>query len=150
MNKHDASNEFIDARYAKSDKYRQDMQEIQTAKVCPLCPETMQWHTKPILNSDNRWFVTENAHPYDNTARHLLIISREHRENLSEISPEDITALWGMVVWTINEFQIPGGALTMRFGDTTYTGATVKHLHMHLIVPDVENGIARPVYFPIG
>jgi len=38
----------------------------------------------------------------------------------------------------------------MRFGDSDYTGATVTHLHLHLMVPKLKRGKALTVEFPIG
>jgi len=40
----------------------------------------------------------------------------------------------------------------MRFGDSSVTGATVLHIHAHLIVPKINEKTkkARVVRFPIG
>ena len=43
-----------------------------------------------------------------------------------------------------------GGGFCIRFGDTLHSGATVKHLHAHLIEPDVKNKKYEPVSFYIG
>ena len=52
--------------------------------------------------------------------------------------------------WAVQKFELKGGALAMRFGETTYTGASVCHIHAHLIVPKTEKGKALTVEFPIG
>ena len=46
----------------------------------------------------------------------------------------------------LKKYNIKGGVLALRFGDTAYTGATVCHLHFHLIVPKKS----QTVNFPIG
>lgn len=147
MRKENASQ--VDPRYAKTEQYRQDMEGIVSEGVCPLCPP-LKWHIKPILQDDGRWFITENSHPYPETQHHLLIISRRHIELLSDLATEDLKSILDLSNWATNELGIRGGGLTMRFGETLFTGATVKHLHAHLIVPKVDGDSASPVYFPIG
>lgn len=139
----------VDPRYAKTEQYRRDMEEIVSEGVCPLCPP-LKWHTRPTLQDDGKWFITENSHPYPHTKHHLLIISRRHIELLSELTPEDLKSILDLSNWAINEFDIKGGGLIMRFGETLFTGATVKHLHAHLIVPKVDGDQVSPIYFPIG
>ena len=54
--------------------------------------------------------------------------------------------------FAIKKYKIKGGALAMRFGDTNYTGASVAHLHFHIISPKInkKTGRAKTVNFPIG
>jgi diadenosine tetraphosphate (Ap4A) HIT family hydrolase len=126
------------------------MGEIVAERVCPLCPP-LKWHTKPILEDDGKWFITENSHPYEAAQHHLLIIPKRHIELLSELETEDLESILALSNWATREFDIRGGGLTMRFGETLFTGATVKHLHAHLIVPKVDGDrVVSPVYFPIG
>ncbi|MBP7057414.1 hypothetical protein KBB08_02900, partial [Candidatus Gracilibacteria bacterium] len=70
----------------------------------------------------------------------------------SEVTDEDFHAVRTLGNWVIKKYNLKGGGLTFRFGDSIYTGATVRHLHMHLIVPTVnpETKQALPVSFPIG
>ena len=35
--------------------------------------------------------------------------------------------------WIKDKFKIAGGGFFMRFGDHQYTGATIAHLHAHII-----------------
>ncbi len=140
---------LVDPRNARAEGYREIMEEIVSERACPLCPP-MKWHPNPILQDDGRWLITKNSHPYEHTQHHLLIISKRHIELLSELTPQDLESVLNLSNWANQEFSIKGGGLTMRFGDTLYTGATVKHLHAHLIVPEVEANQVFPVYFPIG
>lgn len=140
----------VNPRNARRKKYKGIINEILSEGVCPFCPETFKWHTKPILKYNGPWFVTENFNPYKNSKFHFLIISKKHKEKLSELTMRDWKSILELIGWTLKKFKIKGGGITMRFGDTLYTGATVKHLHAHLIVPVVKNGKPFPVYFPIG
>lgn len=140
----------VDLRYAKGKKYKKIIQEIASEGVCPFCPETFKWHTKPILKYDGGWLITENFNPYKNSKYHFLIIGKKHKELLSELSMKDWKSILSLIEWALKKFKVDGGGIVMRFGNTIKTGATVKHLHCHLITPKVENGKASPVYFPIG
>lgn len=142
---------FVDQRYAKSKRYAQDLAEINRAGVCPFCPGKIQWHPKPILERDGGWFITENAHPYPNSERHYLIIGDEHKEELDELTATDLSSILALAK-TVTCNRAKGGALALRFGSTSHTGATVKHLHAHIIIPqtDPETQQALPVVFPIG
>lgn len=150
MNKKDISKKkLVDPRNARAPGYKEIIEEAAAEKECPLCPP-MKWHPNPILEDDGRWLITKNSHPYEHTQHHLLIISKKHIEELRDLADEDLTSILKLIKWASRKFNIQGGGLTMRFGDTLYTGATIKHLHAHLIVPTVEDGKVLPVYFPIG
>lgn len=140
----------VDPRNARGGKYKNIMNQIVAENVCPFCPKTFKWHTKPILKNDGQWFITENFNPYQNSKNHLLIIGKKHKEFLSELSLRDWKSIFTLIDWALKKFKIDGGGIVMRFGNTLKTGATIKHLHMHLITPLVKKGKALPVYFPIG
>jgi len=142
---------FVDPRNARTDGYAEDLAEIQAAGVCPFCPGNFNWHPNPILARDGHWFVTAIGQLYDNAERQLLIIGDVHKEELWELTKEDMASILELAR-IVTDDQTPGGALAFRFGDPKYTGATVKHLHVHIIVPqiDPETQRARPVMFPIG
>ena len=51
----------------------------------------------------------------------------------------------------IEQFGLKGWGKIARSGETSHTGATVQHLHYHLIQPKPGlDGKALPVNFPIG
>lgn len=141
---------FVNIHAAKGKRYLEILKDIEKEKVCPLCPQNMRWHTKPILKRRHGWLLTENFNPYKNTAHHLLIISPVHKETPNQLTRRDWSALSHLLNWAIKKFRIKGGGITMRFGEPLLTGATVRHLHLHLIVPKLVRGKAKPVYFPIG
>ena len=95
--------------------------------------------------------LTENSWPYPNTTHHFLIICDKHKEKFADLKLDDFAAVRYLVNWAGKKFSIKGGGLVIRFGDTNYTGATVCHLHFHLIVPELnKEGVAITVPFPIG
>ena len=143
---------FVDVRNTKGKSdYRRTIQEIIDAGVCPFCPEHFSWHKNPTLQNEGDWLVTASTWPYENAKLHFLIICKSHKENFSELSIQDFGSLMKLVSWASDSYGIEGGGLILRFGSTKYTGATVAHLHFHLIVPEIDgDGNAMPVWFPIG
>ena len=141
---------FVNTRHAKSGEYKEVLEKIEKSGKCPFCPENRDFKN-PVLKKSGSWIVKKNDWPYKNTLHHLVFIPDKHIENFSELTLNDFKALSELVTWAIEEFKIPGGGFAMRFGDTDYTGASVRHLHAHLIVPEVDkDGKAKIANFPIG
>lgn len=140
----------VDPRSAKSGRYRAVLHEIQSAGVCPFCPKTFKWHTKPILKRGEGWLITENFDPYENARYHFLLIKEKHKEHFNELTPRDWRSMARLAAWAVKKFHIKGGALALRFGDTAHTGSSVCHIHAHLLVPQTKNGKAKVVLFPVG
>jgi ATP adenylyltransferase len=140
----------VDERYARErDDYLQALREIQARGDCPFCEDDLGgWHKKPILHKIGSWLITEASWPYENAKHHfMIVVTRDHMTTFAEMNLNDWESVSDLVEWATREYNIKGGALTARFGDTAFTGATVCHLHFHLIVPDIEQG---HVVFPIG
>ena len=137
---------MVDPKYAKSGEYRKVIETIKKQGKCPFCPDNFKYHKHPILKRHGRWFLTKISWPYKNNKFHFIIIGDKHRENISELTAIDMKNILFLVKWAVAEFKIKGGAMAMRFGETSYTGATVCHLHAHLIVPLK----GKTVNFPIG
>ncbi len=142
-----------DKHYARGDRQYEQMLE-QLGNECGFC--TMKVHTKPILKRIGfwlwRWFVTERIKPYENAELSFLIIPKRHLEHVAQIGWLDWLAVRALVKWVCWKNKIKGYGLVIRSGATEYTGATVVHIHFHLIVTklDEATGRAIPVYFPIG
>lgn len=137
---------FVDPRYAKTDEYLKDLEEIKVVGKCPFCPGNLDWHKKPILYEWAGWFITESMRPYENAKHHFLIIGPEHKETFEEISGPDFECVKKLIAFVLGKFKIRGYGIALRSGYTEYTGATVKHSHFHLIVP--KKG--KVVNFPFG
>ncbi len=142
----------VDPRFAKSREYGNVIKDIEIGGKCPFCKPHFKWHKNPILRKTKGWHITKSSWPYKNTELHLLLIPDIHKETLGDLMLKDLLAVQTLVNWAVRHFKIPGGGLIARFGDTTYTGATVQHLHFHLVVPKkLKNAkVAKTVQFPIG
>jgi len=144
--------EVVNPTYAKDPEYFEILQQIQSEKKCPFCPDNFKYHTEPILKESGNWFITRNFKQYENSDHHFIILSERHFERLEGASAPDFACILELAKWAENEFNLQGGALCMRFGKPAHTGATVYHFHAHLIVPQIDpkKGRAYSVNFPIG
>lgn len=137
---------IVDPRFAKQGEYRGVLETIELEGKCPFCQENFKYHKEPILKRSEDWFITKSSWPYDNAEYHFLIINNVHKESLFEITDDDLSCVIALAKWACKQFKILGGALALRFGSTDFTGATVCHLHFHLVAPKIGN----TVNFPVG
>ncbi len=142
----------VDPRFARGREYRGVIRKIAEKGHCPFCPENFKYHKHPTLRRAGRWFITKSSWPYKNTRFHFLILGTAHKEKFEELSLGDWRNITALAGWAIKKFKIRGGGLALRFGETVYMGATVCHLHAHLIVPNInpKTKKAKTVVFSIG
>ncbi len=129
---------LINMDNARVDDQRQVMEKYVQDGTCPFCPGTQAETLKPIIRRGDYWDIRENRWPYENTKLHLILIARNHCENLGDLFSEAGYELFRFIKWIGDEYNVTSGAICMRFGDIRYNGATVAHLHAHVIVPDPE------------
>ncbi len=133
------------------DTYKNVINTIKEAKVCPFCPDQLAaFHKNPILYENNTWLITKNMYPYKNTKHHFLLIHKIHISTPAEMTDSAKKDLFDLILWANTEFKIPGGTFFMRFGDTKYTGASVSHLHAQLVSSDPTQEGYEPVVARIG
>jgi len=141
---------FVHTKHAKTAFYKKILTDIRKSKVCPFCPKTFTWHTNPILKQSNGWLVTKSFQSYKNSAHHFIVVGKRHVEHISKLSKKDWSAILLLIQWATKKYALKGGGFALRFGDAKHTGASVLHLHGHLIVPKIKRGHAAPVWFPFG
>lgn len=119
--------------------------------VCPFCIDSLaKYHKPPILYRGEHWLLTPNQWPYDYTRLHLLAITAYHAVRLADLRPGALDELQGVLQTAESEYDIQAGGIAMRFGDMSRTGATVSHMHAHLIVPDPDKPPDAKVRFKIS
>lgn len=113
------------------------MKDIVDDDVCPFCIESLRkYHKKPIIDEGPNWIVTSNQWPYEHTDAHFLLIARHHIQTINELPSGAFEELGDHVKNLITDNNLEYGGLAMRFGDIRYTGATVNHLHAHVITAE--------------
>lgn len=142
----------LNVQNARTSEQQALMQKIIAAGVCPFCAEHFKkYHPKPILKESTYWFFTENMAPYTGTKHHFLFVYKPaHITRPSEITPEAFADLFALVNAAVAEYNIPGGALFMRFGYTMYNGSSVEHLHAQLLQGDIDAPDHEPVRVKLG
>lgn len=145
-----ATKKIVDPRCASNPQYGRVLKKIEATGVCPFCPQGSIQQQK-ILFKFGSWFITKNLYSYQGAKDRFIIVSDKHMESFSELSVRDFYEVQKNVNWAIEKYHIRGAALCLRFGDTKYTGATVCHLHFHLISAKLsKKGKPIVVQFPIG
>jgi ATP adenylyltransferase len=120
------------------------MRVLEEAGVCVFCPAALAVRDDRLRVSPH-WTVVPNEFPYAGTRLHLLLIPAEHVADLVDLSDAARSDLWPMLAWAKQEYTLTFYGLGVRNGDPAYTGGTVEHLHLHLIVGDVGDPQHRPV-----
>lgn len=124
--------------------YSTVIENIAKDGVCPFCEERITVYHKLPISHKKYWLVTDNMYPYKPTRQHRLFICRRHIENISELSPDEWAELKVILDVEAKERSIAGGALIIRFGDTRFTGASVTHLHGHIVQSDPDDKNYEP------
>jgi len=142
---------FVNTSNARTGGYADVIHKISKDNVCPFCPDQLaRYHKNPILLEGHFWQATDCMYPYKDTKTHLLFIYKDHIEGPVELSKEAWEELHDLVKDFIEKRDIPGGTILMRFGETKYTGASVTHLHAHLVSSDPDKEGYEPVITRVG
>jgi diadenosine tetraphosphate (Ap4A) HIT family hydrolase len=142
---------FVNLDNARLEEQRKVMQAIAERGECPFDEENLaKTHGQPILRRGEQWTLTYNQWPYDNTKLHLLAITRYHAHSLGDLRSGAGEELFEHLKWAEDEFFIAAGGLGMRFGNIKLNGATVDHLHAHLIVADPKKPVDKKIRFKMS
>lgn len=135
---------FVNEQNSKRGHYADVIKDIADKQVCPFCPEQLtNFHKNPIRKYGH-WIVTNNMYPYRPVKQHILLIHEQHIEHVRDLSNEAWIELHEVIKQEASERKMVGGAFMMRFGDTHFTGASVAHLHAHLVQSDPAAGDYDP------
>lgn len=137
--------------HARTEAQRANMRRIEKDGVNPFDWKHVEtYHKEPVLRRGKYWLVTPNDFPYEGAKLHLLLIYKDNVRLPSETKPAAWTELRAHLAWIEKTYRIKGGALTMRFGEPAYTGASVHHLHLHVIAGAKRNANAAKLRVSVG
>src|SRR2546423_658195 len=130
----------------RTEEQRAEMLRLEAAGICLFCPEHLGQDPNhiPVLRSGH-WTVTPNRYPYKGTRRHLMLIPDEHVTDLVDLSPTAQQDFWSVLGWLRDEYKMTYYGLGARNGDARFTGGTIRHLHVHVVVGDVDDPRHEPV-----
>jgi diadenosine tetraphosphate (Ap4A) HIT family hydrolase len=123
-----------------------EMVRLEADGTCLFCPEHLAEDAehKSVLETAH-WTVTPNRYPYKGTRLHLLLIPHEHVTDMVDLSAEAREDFWLALGRVRDHYAFTYYGLGVRNGDCRFTGGTVHHLHVHLVVGDVDDPNHEPV-----
>lgn len=120
--------------HARVESQKTRMEECTRLDICPFCWNNLnEWHDAPVEVFGTFWAITANDHPYDGARHHYLAIARDHISSILELPPGAATELMSLFSELCLLKNIPGATIVMRTGEMSYTGATIFHLHAHIV-----------------
>jgi dihydrofolate reductase/diadenosine tetraphosphate (Ap4A) HIT family hydrolase len=110
-----------------------DMRRLEAEGRCLFCPGQ---DTVAAIHRTPQWTVVPNRFPYRGTKLHLLLVPDEH---VTDLSPAAQADFWSALAWVRDHYALTYYGLAVRNGDPRFTGGTIRHLHVHLLVGDVDD-----------
>ncbi|NJC72875.1 HIT domain-containing protein [Planosporangium thailandense] len=128
-----------------------DMQALENAGICIFCPQHLTTDPNhPVLHQTAHWVVTTNKYPYAETRLHLLLVPRAHVEDLLDLEPAARDEYWTVLRWVRDTYGLTFYSIGSRNGDGRYTGSSIAHVHVHVVVGDVDDPEHRGVRFKMS
>ncbi len=124
----------VRVEHGREKKQIEQMHKIAKDGVDPFDWDILpKYHKPPVLRRGKSWLVTENEFPYEGTSVHLLLIHRKRIRFPSKITSAAWAELRQHLAWIEKRYALDSASLLMRFGNPDNTGASVDHLHAHVI-----------------
>ena len=138
-------------QHARVEAQSHKMQELMERGICAFCEEHfVEYHDNPVEFETDHWIVSKNDYPYKRTSLHLLVIPKRHVRFLNELSAEARAEFIEVVSRIEKQWALESYVLAMRVGDPDLNGATVEHMHAHIVVGDVDDPDPEPVRFKMS
>lgn len=129
---------------------KQDQLDIMINKESnnedPLAPKNLDPEVQKTIFETDHWCITLNRFPYENAKYQILGIVKDDVYKFEELSKDAFDEVQEIINRLIKEYNLDGGAFCWRYGDPAKSGASLKRLHFHVIMPEQN----KKVKFPIG
>ena len=112
----------------------------------PLSPKNLDPEAQKTIFETDHWCITLNRFPYENAEHQILGIVKDDVYKFEDLSKEAFDEIQEIINKLITEYNLDGGAFCWRYGDPAKSGASLKRLHFHVIMPEQD----KKVRFPIG
>jgi ATP adenylyltransferase len=133
---------------SRGDEQSAYMRQLEADGICLFCPPYLAADpAQEILHRTAHWTVTPNRYPYAGTRLHLMLVPDEHVTDLLDLSEPARQDFWAVLGWVRDRYGLAYYGLGARNGDCRYTGGTIAHVHVHVIVGDPDAG---PVRFKVS
>lgn len=131
-----STHRFVLPQLTRTSEQKTQFEEINSLGICPFCTEESfkKFHKGKIIFKNNSWILSTNDTPYKGTKLHLLLVFQgRHLRHLQDLTIEEWVLLKEVLDFASTQFNIDSGAFLMRFGKPGDNGASVEHLHAHII-----------------
>jgi ATP adenylyltransferase len=116
-----------------------DMRQLEAQGLCLFCPDGLARHARQqIVFQSRHWAVTPNEFPYRGTVLHLLLVPDQHATDMLDLDEPVRQDFWSALSWVRAQHGLSYYGLGVRNGDCRFTGATVGHVHAHVLVGDAD------------
>lgn len=130
----------------RTDEQLQEMRRLEAAGICLFCPAALREHDRQRAAFETRhWLVTPNAFPYRGTRLHLLVVPHQHVNDILDLDEEARGDFWTALAAIRERFGLDHYGLGVRNGNCSFTGATIAHVHAHVLVGDPDLDPEVPV-----
>jgi ATP adenylyltransferase len=152
---------------ARSEEQRREMAALESAGICIFCPSSYQYgggepevlldygtgrsYRKQVLEANGTWAILRNEYPYPGTTEHVMLVPSAHVTNMEDLDWASRIGFWEILDRAATIYGQSGFyGLGVRNGDMRFTGGTIAHLHVHLVVGDVHSPGHEPVRLKIS
>jgi len=129
---------------ARVHEQRAEMEELEAAGVCLFC-ELAQTPRDDDWFRTEHWVASRNEFPYRGTRLHYLLAPAEHAVDLLDLKEDVLADFWTALRALTQRYDLGFYGLGARCGDCRFTGGTIAHVHVHVVVGDVEDPAHEPV-----
>ena len=125
-----------------TDNYRTEeqlaeMRRLEAAGTCLFCPAELRKHPRQqVIFETEHWAVTPNEFPYRGTRLHLLVVPHQHVNDMVDLGDDALADFWTALRLIRERFDLDHYGLGVRNGNCDFTGATIAHVHAHVLVGD--------------
>jgi diadenosine tetraphosphate (Ap4A) HIT family hydrolase len=134
----------------RTDEQLDEMRQLEAAGICLFCPAALREHARQRVTFETRhWMVTPNAFPYKGTSLHLLVVPHQHATDMLDLGDDVLADFWIAMRQVRERFGLDHYGLGVRNGNCNLTGATIAHVHAHVLVgdPDLNPEVAVRMRF---
>jgi diadenosine tetraphosphate (Ap4A) HIT family hydrolase len=125
---------------ARSQTQREHMERLERDGICSFCPDGIKLE-QDVTWRTAHWTALDNQYPYQGADQQLIVVPNRHVEAWDELELRERND-FGQAL--LSRFH----GLVMRNGPPEETGATIRHLHAHLIWGGGDVPIRVKVYVP--
>ena len=121
----------------RTDEQLKEMRRLEAAGICLFCPASLREHSRQqVIFETRHWAVTPNEFPYPGTRLHLLVVPHRHVSDMADLDDEALADFWTAVREIRGRYGLDHYGLGVRNGNCNFTGATIAHVHAHVLVGD--------------